>query len=168
MLINVGLNDLDNNDPSTVTAKFENLINVIKKKIPSATIFINSLIFRKDNRYNNETIEINEYLEEFASDNKKVIYIHNKNISNKEHMYDQKHLNRAGFYNFITNMKYALFGFLPNFNQAPRKRSEETNKRHNNYNNYNKYNNNYHRNRDGKYKHDRRGDYEEYDAYNYN
>ena len=139
MLMNVRINNLDADTSNEIINKYEGCIEALKSKIPNVAIYVNSIFLRNDNKFYNETIEVNTYMENYS----KLHFINNCNIENNQ-MFDAKHLNKSGLFTMITNLKYVLFGFLPRFNN-------QRNNRNNKYGQHRHYSNRNHNNEYGRF-----------------
>ena len=144
VLLNVGLNNVDHDNPGEIIKKGELVLKLIRERMPTSTIYINSILFRKDDQFKDVIQEVNEHFIKFSRQAENVIFINNSNITN-EHMLNTKHLNKSGFFTFITNIKYILFGYLPKFRarddqyQKNRHRPRYNNNKKNYYNNQDTY-----------------------------
>ena len=138
VLINVGLNNIDHDHPSEIIKKGEAAVNLIRRKMPNSNIYINSILYRKDNKFKEEIRETNEHFIKLSRQLENVIFINNANITTN-HMFDTKHLNRSGFFTFITNIKYVLFGYLPQFrtrDDPHQRRTQRFTKQNSGYNGF--------------------------------
>ena len=112
ILINVGINNIDNEATDITAEKYRKLFSGIQSRSPNSTIYISSILKRKDNSLLVETTQANSNLVEMSKNIKGHFINHNINIETSQ-MYDPKHLNRFGFRTLMTNIRYVLYGFLP-------------------------------------------------------
>ena len=112
ILINVGLNDVDENtDINEMISEYKKLLSSVHEKMPESKIYLSSIFKRKDDKFTQEIEDINARLSDL--ENTWFIFINHTNISNIDMMYDQKHLKKKGFFTMITNLKYVLYRILP-------------------------------------------------------
>ena len=111
VMVHVGINDLDKGDSQSLS-DIEVSVHSIHSKFPSATIFISSLIQRKDNKCETEINKTNLFISSLTTKNSYVKIMDNSKIL--PHMlYDEKHLNRNGFKIFLGNIRFVLFNMIP-------------------------------------------------------
>ena len=115
LLLNVGLNDL-NQPLIQTTNRIDQLILAVKAKFPpTTTVSINSILRRGDERFHEESDELNRYIERKCVANIK--FLHHHNIRHNEHMEDHLHLDKVGLHIFISNIKFGVLGILPNLSK---------------------------------------------------
>ena len=59
ILINVDPNDLDNDSVDTLITKYDKLLKILHQRTPNSTIYISSILERKDLSVSNETKDLN-------------------------------------------------------------------------------------------------------------
>ena len=115
LLLNVGLNDLDNKSVAEVCSKYEEAVKVLTNKFKFAKIYLNSIFYRKDGSLKKETDELNHFISGLCDSTNNLNYINNYNI-NVHNNTDTKHIGRKNLHILLSNIKYVLFGQLPNTN----------------------------------------------------
>ena len=107
-MVHVGINDIEKVDFQSLIRDIDDAINGIHAKFPTATIYISSLIKRKDNEFEVEINKTNLFINSYLTKNNYVKIMDNSKIL--PHMlYDEKHLNRNGFKIFLGNIRFLLF-----------------------------------------------------------
>ena len=91
--------------------EFKLTIPKIKETFPETRIYISSLLPRNDSLHK-VAMEINKLLEEFCDVTKLVTYLPHLNISKRD-LYDRLHLDNGGFYKFLSNFQFGMYGLLP-------------------------------------------------------
>lgn len=121
VLLNVGLNDISNDDPDPVIESYKTLVDAIRSLLPTTEIYISSILHRKDNKFTKTIDKVNGTFGDWDKVSPHVTFIHHTNIINNEKMmYDTKHLTKTGFFAMVTNFKYVMYRILPTFH-SPRK-----------------------------------------------
>ena len=116
VLLQVGTNTLTQlKSPAEVNTMMNNTINVLRTVFPAARIYVSSFLPRKDN-LNKAITEINTFLEDYCDSMKKVTFIGHTNIPRAD-LYDKLHIDTRGFYKFLCNFRYSMFGLLPPSNK---------------------------------------------------
>ena len=116
VLLQVGTNTLTQvKSPAEVSDLMSNTIKLLGTVFPAARIYVSSLLPRKDN-LNKAVTEINNYLEDYCDALKKVSFVNHVNISKAE-LVDRLHIDTRGFYKFLCNFRYSMFGLLPSSNR---------------------------------------------------
>ena len=117
VLLQVGTNDLTRIKSSAdVITKINNTITMLGSEFPDARIYVSSLLPRKD-KLNKTAMEINKLLEEYCDSTKKVTFIDHTNSIGRSDLYDNLHIDAHGFYKFLWNIRYGMFGLLPPTNK---------------------------------------------------
>ena len=112
----VGTNTLTQvKSPAEVSNLMSDTINLLKTVFPTARIFVSSFLPRKDN-LNKAVTEINSFLEDFCDAMKKVSFVNHTNIF-KADLVDKLHIDTRGFFKFLCNLRYSMFGLLPPSNK---------------------------------------------------
>ena len=112
VLLNVGLNDL-HKPLLQSTNNIDELVLATKAKFPPTTnVFINSILHRGDERYLNQTDELNQYINSKCVGN--IRFVNHHNIDHNENMEDHLHLDKVGLHIFVSNIKFGVLGILPN------------------------------------------------------
>lgn len=125
ILIHCGTNDFDKhkNDPLKIVDEIEKVVDIVKSKFKKSTIIFSTILPRKDNSMDESAIIVNDFIKSLM--NKGILVMNNNRIS-KKNLFDNKHLNKSGFFTFLANIKFVLYGEVPFTN-----RHHQNNKRGN-------------------------------------
>ena len=111
-MVHVGINDIEKVDSQSLIRDIDDAIKGIHAKFPTATIYISSLIKRKDNKFEVEINKTNLFINSYLTKYNYVKIMDNSKIL--PHMlYDEKHLDRNGFKIFLGNIRFVLFNMIP-------------------------------------------------------
>ena len=114
VLLQVGTNTLTQVDSGKVLKSMTETIDKVRERFPEARIYVSSFLPRNDNLHD-MAMDVNKLLAEVIDDLKRVSYIDNINIS-KANLFDRLHLDTQGFYKFLWNLRFGMFGLLPQTN----------------------------------------------------
>ena len=97
ILINVGLNDLDNSTMDEIITNYEKMFKILHEMMPTSKIYVSSIFHRKDNKFQSEISQINNELDLLC----------------EELNHDVKNLSNFTLHKMIDNLKYAMFNIFP-------------------------------------------------------
>ena len=107
ILLHLGTNDVETaGNPTEIEEKFTELLDLIRVRCPDTEIFFSSVLARRD--LMNRVKDINSILQRLASRAGCHLVGHD-NISS-DMLRDKKHLNKTGFYVFLANIRFFMFG----------------------------------------------------------
>ena len=111
ILLNIGTNDVEYADGNTseLVKHIEEIIQRLKKMFPTTRVYFSSIFPRKGENLSKVIEELNIYLECVCDKTPLLTYMDNNQI-NKNHLSDEKHLNKHGLYIFLCNIRFYLFG----------------------------------------------------------
>ena len=109
ILINVGVNDIDENSGEAVFNQIQETIDIIREKYNTVKIILSEITPRKDNR-DDEVIACNSLINEYADRNNFIFVAHHSNLrdSNGSFLFDCKHIKKNYIPRFAANLKMAL------------------------------------------------------------
>ena len=119
VFVHVGTNNLmkdDLNDDAieAMQRELDNMFGVLRRAFPDSTIYVSSILIRKDVQFKDAIIQLNEFLEQAVLHSSKFVLVKHSNISEPEKMLrDDRHLSNAGFARFLANIRWVLFGIMP-------------------------------------------------------
>ena len=87
-------------------------IRQIVQKFPNTTIIPSTLFPHNEGKFKKEIQEVNNLLETLSNQTKNINIMNNKYIDEK-YLKDKKHLNKSGFFRFLVNIRFTIFGHLP-------------------------------------------------------
>jgi len=141
IFIHCGTNDLDKMDALELINKIDLTIEKLHVKFPTSTIVISSLIPRRQGKFDEVIENINNYIRSLSAKFNFINIMNNKKVD-KKMLCDDKHLNKDGFFVFLTNIKFVLYGEIPYISRHQNKnnfrrnwdhrRSSNNNNRHHN------------------------------------
>ena len=112
ILLQVGTNTLTHiKSADNVHIKMKETVSLLSAIYPNARIYISALLPRNDGLHKT-AMNINELLEDWCDSIKRVTFISHSNIPKAE-IYDRLHLDVHGFYKFLWNFRYGMFGLIP-------------------------------------------------------
>ena len=118
IFLHVGTNDLDNSNDDQVLSQIQQSLTQLREHFPSATIYVSSLVPRKDR----STDELNLALLESVDIMPKTRFVCYQTISTNM-LNDNKHLNKEGFSLLLKTIRFTLFGTLPKLRRPLRNTS---------------------------------------------
>ena len=149
----ISSNEDDVNDLDEIKSNFTELFDLIDAKFPETDIYLSELFIRRERKVRGDVKALNEFLKATCSSRNRYYLIqHSYNIDSYNHLRDNRHLNMAGFYNFLSNIRLHMFGMprrhprLPSRNEYNHRHENYYDHRHENY--YHRNENYYHRNED--------------------
>ena len=127
ILIHCGCNDIDNyeEDALKIIGDIEEVIKIAREKFPESRIILSTLLPRKERKLDTVIAQLNDFIIQLPKRYLNISIMNNSMISKYE-LEDKKHLNRRGFYVFITNLKFTMFGILPNMHIRHNERNERS------------------------------------------
>ena len=108
IFIHVGTNDLERKSDEEVISQLTGSINQLRTLFNSATIYVSSILPRKDR----STENINQSLQEVVDVMAKTRFVPYQSIS-ANMLGDVKHLNKQGFSLLLSTIRFVIFGKLP-------------------------------------------------------
>ena len=114
ILINVGVNDIDENNGTQVFDKISKLVQLTKQKHVGIKIILAEITPRKDDR-NREVIKCNVLINELARRSNNIFIAKHENLKDEQNspkfnrfLYDEKHIKKNCIGRFVKNLKIAL------------------------------------------------------------
>ena len=117
---------MDAKESLVIMNDIDNMLKTIKHALPDSKIILSSLLPRKENDLLEKYNEINKYLLTVTLNDNNILLMDNKQV--KQHLLvDNKHLNKSGFFIFLANIRFILFGILPVVKKPYEKRYQRFN-----------------------------------------
>ena len=111
ILVMAGTNDFKDGDTLYVIQNIDILFDTLRKKFPGSKIVVSSVLPRKRfDPLNREVKVLNKHLEEKCNSLPKCTYMDNNHNINSNLLCGSVHLNEAGTFKLINNIKFYLFG----------------------------------------------------------
>ena len=116
IFIHCGTNDLENTEfnENTFEDTFIKQLVKIRACCPSSEIIISSLLPRKEIKFKDTITTINDFLRGCCAAEPKLKFMFNNNITHFM-LEDKKHINREGFTILLSNIRFTIFGKMPNY-----------------------------------------------------
>lgn len=109
ILINTGVNDIDNKSAEEIAEEFKNIIQLLKNKYIGIKIIISEITPRKDGK-DKDVIECNRILADICNGDENVFLISHENLRDSSYskLYDTKHIHYRAIGLFVSNIKQTL------------------------------------------------------------
>ena len=109
ILINVGVNDIDNQSGTDVFNRLKQTIHYIKNKFENVKIILSEITPRRDQR-DEDVLMCNRLLNEYARSIEYLVIARHSNLRDTEgsFLYDAKHIKKTCIARFASNLKRAL------------------------------------------------------------
>ena len=118
ILLHCGNNDLDREVDSAILKKeLKEVIDMLRMTFNNSQIVLSSLFPRGEEHLQSTIDSINEYMDELTTITPNTIMMNNKEVKKKMLQNDNKHLKKEGFFIFLTNLRFVLYGQLPKINK---------------------------------------------------
>ncbi len=124
VLINVGVNDIDDEEGVNVALRLQGIINRIQELYPNIKIILSKITPRNDER-DDQVVECNKALDNIYKSHPMVFLANQDNLRDNTYsfLFDAKHIKSSKIGRFAANLKIALrkaYGIVLNRNNAPR------------------------------------------------
>ena len=112
ILLHCGNNDLDDVENDILKTELKETVEALRQLFQHAQIVLSSLFPRGEVHLEEKRDAINTFLEELTTIVPNTLLMNNKEIK-KNMLNDNKHLKKEGFFIFLTNIRFVLYGQIP-------------------------------------------------------